>query len=69
MTTDDLELADTHDMLQELARRHQTMIFAGLPLAHGDQSLVFTYGSRVTMLGLAKAVEDDVIQLRRAEKT
>jgi hypothetical protein len=63
----DLEYVTTQEMLVELSNRHETCIFAGLPLAQGEKVTFHTSGSRVTMIGMAQALQDDVRELRRRE--
>ncbi len=67
MSAVNLEFITTQELLTELSCRNETCIFAGLPLARGEKVVFHTKGSRVTMIGLAQALQDDVRELRRRE--
>jgi hypothetical protein len=64
----DLELVDTRELIDELQRRHSSMIFAGKPLAEDGVIVTRTSGSDTMCIGMCYGLLDDLLMLRRSNK-
>jgi hypothetical protein len=53
----DLEFVGTDDLLDELARRHSSMIFGGIPLINSAVISMRITGQTTTCIGLATATK------------
>ena len=61
----DLELVSTVDLVNELARRHDAVVFAGISPDDHDGTLFKTKGGYAATIGLTELLKTDVLDKRR----
>lgn len=64
----DIELIETRELIDELQRRHSSIIFAGKPLAEEGVIVTRTSGSDTMCIGLCDGLMEDLRDLRRRNK-